>query len=75
MRALEGPWLLYDNEADPFQQDNLVGQPGQQSLLDELDAHLTRRLAAADDPFLPGPAYLKRWGYQVDARGTVPYAE
>lgn len=75
VRALEGPWLLYDNEADPFQQDNLVGQPGQQGLLDELDAHLTRRLTAADDSFLPGPAYLKRWGYQVDARGTVPYAE
>ena len=74
-RALEGPWLLYDNEADPFQQDNLVGQPGQQGLLDELDAALRRRLAAADDSFLPGPAYLKRWGYQVDARGTVPYAE
>ena len=73
VRALEGPWLLYDNEADPFQQDNLVGQPGQQDLLDELDAALTRRLAAADDPFLPGPAYLERWGYQVDARGTVPY--
>ena len=73
MRALEGPWLLYDNEADPFQQDNLVGQPGHQDLLDELDATLTRRLAAADDPFLPGPAYLERWGYQVDARGTVPY--
>ena len=73
VRALEGPWLLYDNEADPFQQDNLVGQPGQQDLLDELDATLTRRLATADDPFLPGPAYLARWGYQVDARGTVPY--
>ena len=73
VRALEGPWLLYDNEADPFQQDNLVGQPGQQDLLDELDAALTRRLAAADDPFLPGPAYLERWGYLVDARGTVPY--
>ena len=70
VRALEGPWLLYDNEADPFQQDNLVGQPGQQDLLDELDATLTRRLATADDPFLPGPAYLARWGY---ARGTVPY--
>ena len=73
VRALEGPWLLYDNEADPFQQDNLVGQPGQQDLLDELDAALTHRLAEANDSFLPGPAYLERWGYQVDARGTVPY--
>ena len=62
VRALEGPWLLYDNEADPFQQDNLVGQPGQQDLLDELDAALARRLAAADDPLPPRPSLSRTLG-------------
>ena len=27
MRSLEGPWLLYDNEADPYQQNNVLGEP------------------------------------------------
>ena len=25
------------------------------------------------DQFLPGSAYLKKWGYEVDETGTVPY--
>ncbi|NKB70353.1 MAG: sulfatase-like hydrolase/transferase [Candidatus Latescibacteria bacterium] len=72
-RALEGPWLLYDNQADPYQLDNLVGVPGHEALLAELDHQLSQRLAAAGDEFLPGPHYLRRWGYQVDGRGTVKY--
>ena len=73
MRALEGPWLLYDNRADPYQLRNVLGESQYEETRLALDAQLQRRLAGLDDEFLPGPAYLKKWGYQVGARGTVAY--
>ncbi len=74
VRALEGPWLLYDNEADPYQQKNLVGVAEYGDLLRDLDARLSARLAARGDEFLPSAAYLTKWGYEVNARGTVAYS-
>ena len=37
-RREDGPWLLYDNESDPFQNDNLAGKPEHAALESELDA-------------------------------------
>ena len=73
VRDLAGPWLLFDNDADPYQQNNLVGQPAQAALQGWLDAQLTHRLKAAGDAFLPGAEYIRQHGYTVDANGTVPY--
>ena len=72
-RDLNGPWLLFDNEKDPYQQNNLIGMPEAASIQRELDALLWRKLRASGDEFLPGPVYLKKWGYPVNATGTVPY--
>jgi arylsulfatase A-like enzyme len=72
-RVLEGPWLLYDNREDPYQQTNLIGKKEHRDLLYELDAWLQRRLDASGDEFLPSVDYIRRWGYKVDERGTVPY--
>ena len=73
VRTLEGPWLLYDNEADPYQMENLAGRPEHAALQEELDARLQRRLDQSGDAFLPGMAYVERWGYEVNERGTVDY--
>ncbi len=73
VRDLKGPWLLFDDDADPDQKNNLVDRPECTALRAELDAVLQRKLAAAHDTFLPGDAYIKRWGYRVDQDGTVPY--
>jgi arylsulfatase A-like enzyme len=73
VRDLNGPWLLFDNKTDPFQQHNLVEQPGSAKLQSRLDALLQSKLKAAGDEFLTGNAYIKRWGYIVDKNGTVPY--
>ena len=62
VRALEGPWLLYDNEADPFQQDNLVGQPGQQDLLDALDAETHAPPRRSRRPLPPRPSLSRTLG-------------
>ena len=72
-RSLEGPWLLYDNERDPYQLENLVDSPDAANLLEELDQRLSARLALMGDEFLPGDDYLQQWGYEVDEKGTVPY--
>ena len=72
-RTLDGPWLLYDNDRDPYQLENLVGRAAYAGLVDELDAWLQRKLDATGDAFLPGLAYIRQWGYTVDETGTVPY--
>jgi len=73
VRDLNGPWLLYDNQTDPYQTNNLANQPKQARLQAKLDAVLARKLKERHDEFLPGEAYIKQWGYKVDANGTVPY--
>ncbi|HUT19322.1 MAG TPA: sulfatase [Anaerolineae bacterium] len=72
-RTLDGPWLLFDNEEDPYQMENLVDRPAYAALVRDLDAWLQRRLDALGDEFLPGLEYIRRWGYPVDETGTVPY--
>ncbi|MCY3781442.1 MAG: sulfatase [Chloroflexi bacterium] len=72
-RTLDGPWLLYDNEADPYQVENLVDRPEIADLQRDLDALLQRELEAIGDDFLPGMSYINRWGYPLDDTGTVPF--
>ena len=73
VRDLLGPWLLFDNQVDPFQTNNLVSAPAKAELQEQLDTALKKKLKLAGDDFLPGSAYITRWGYRVDANGTVPY--
>jgi len=72
VRDLNGPWLLYDNVADPYQMRNLVGLPVHQETQSILDAVLRRKLAVQRDEFRPGVEYVRQWGYAVDASGTMP---
>jgi arylsulfatase A-like enzyme len=73
VRDLNGPWLLYDNVADPYQLNNLAGQPAHAKLQTEMDVLLKRKLAAQHDDFRSGPEYIGKWGYKVDTNGTVRY--
>jgi arylsulfatase A-like enzyme len=74
VRNLKGPWLLYDNDTDPYQQKNLVGAPEAADLQRELDALLNKKLQAAGDEFRPADYYLEKWGYKdrLDANGALP---
>ncbi|MBI3972484.1 MAG: sulfatase-like hydrolase/transferase [Chloroflexi bacterium] len=51
---------------DPSRMDNLCGRPEYAELQAEMEAKLSRLLARLGDDFLPGDAYLRRWGYEVD---------
>jgi arylsulfatase A-like enzyme len=70
---LSGPWLLFDNEKDPFQLNNLVGKPEAAALQAKLTAELKRKLAAQKDEFRPAADYIAKWRYPVDASGTMRY--
>ena len=72
-RDLSGSWLLYDNVADPYQLNNLIGNPSYEEVSKNLEELLSRELNGLEDDFLPGPSYLKKFGHRVDSTGTVPY--
>lgn len=73
VRDLNGPWLLYDNEADPYQLNNLAGKPGQAQRQARMEALLQTKLIQQHDEFRPGSEYIRQWGYQVDENETVRY--
>jgi len=71
VRDLEGPWLLIDNETDPYQLDNLCCKPECAGLQQDLDGILARKLKETHDEFRPGEEYLRAWNYKMDETGAV----
>jgi arylsulfatase A-like enzyme len=75
VRDLNGPWLLFDSQADPYQTNNLANLPEHGPLQAKLDAILSRKLKQSGDKFLPAEDYIHKWGYIVDETGTVRYTD
>jgi arylsulfatase A-like enzyme len=73
VKTLEGPWLLYDNEADPYQMDNLVDSPEHADLRRSLEGELQEWLDRTNDAFEPRENYWKRFGYEVRENGEYPF--
>ena len=73
MRDLKGPWLLYDDVADPYQITNLVNHPEAAALQKELDARLQAELKKRGDEFRNGQYYINLWGFHVRNGGSVDY--
>jgi len=69
----DGPWMLYDNEKDPYQLENVVDHPDYAAVQANLDADLHQRLAARGDDFTPGSELIRQAGYRVDERGDPVY--
>ncbi|MGI6379818.1 MAG: sulfatase [Anaerolineae bacterium] len=72
VRDLRGPWLLYDNAADPYQLHNRVGDPALSGVEGYLEEQLSCMLAECGDQFLAGEDYIRQFGYRVDETGRVP---
>ncbi len=62
VRSIHGPWLLYDNKADPYQMHNLCGKTGAALVQAQLERQLDAFRSELHDDFLPADAYLKRDG-------------
>lgn len=73
VRRPDGPWLLYDNQADPYQMENLVGRAEHVGLQEELEGMLRAELRKTRDELRPKAFYLEEWGYEVDGGGAIPY--
>ena len=72
VRDLNGPWMLFDNHADPYQLTNIVNRVASADLQQRLDGDLRCLLERTGDDFRPGAEYIRKWGYAVDATGTLP---
>ena len=73
-RRLDGPWLLYDNDSDPHQMNNLIDDVAHRSLRDALEDQLQQLLAERGDPFEPAAYYIEQGGFEVDEKGAVSYS-
>jgi arylsulfatase A-like enzyme len=62
VRSIHGPWLLYDNQQDPYQMHNLCGKPEGARIQAGMDRQLDRRLRELKDEFLPAKEYIERAG-------------
>ena len=65
--------LLFDDDEDPFQMENLAGQPESKALQEKLDAQLHAALKKIGDDFRTARSYIEEWGYNVGPFGSVPY--
>jgi arylsulfatase A-like enzyme len=64
VREINGPWLLFDNESDLYQLNNIINTPAAAEIQQELDELLNRKLQERNDEFLSGSEYREKWGYQ-----------
>ncbi len=72
VRDLDGPWLLFDNRADPFQMTNLIGRHEHAALQHMMEDRLQARLTELSDEFLPGQVYLERANLSHYREVTLP---
>lgn len=71
VRTIDRPWLLYDNQDDPFQMQNRIDDPACRTLATELEHKMQLLMAHIGDKFLPKEAYYRKFGIQLDQRGKV----
>jgi arylsulfatase A-like enzyme len=62
VRSIKGPWLLYDNQQDPYQMHNLCGKPEAAKVQAGMERQLVARLRELKDEFLPAKEYIDRAG-------------
>ncbi len=73
VRSIRGPWLLYDNQEDPYQMHNLVEVAGSRALREQLNRQLDAELRRRNDEFLPAAEYLKQDGLTHYKEPNVPW--
>lgn len=55
-------WVLYDNQADPYQLHNLIDHPDAGGLRSEMESELQRQLERNNDEFLPWQRHVVQCG-------------
>ncbi|WP_372775086.1 sulfatase [Mangrovibacterium sp.] len=70
-KDLDGPWLLFDNEKDPYQLANLCNKAEYTELQADLEVKLQKMLVERKDQFLAGAEYMEAWGYEWDGSDSI----
>lgn len=68
-RFSDRPWVLYDDQADPYQLNNLVENPRTSHLLSELGEQLEAWMQRMGDDFASSEELLARYGVETDEKG------
>jgi len=71
VRTIDNPWLLYDNDLDPYQMSNLIESPEHTETRAHLNALMTGHMERIADKFLPRESYYEEFGIEFDHRGKV----
>ena len=64
-RSLQGPWHLFDNEKDPYQENNAVNKSEYREVQAKLDKMLNEFLERTNDDFLPAEVHRQQHGIYV----------
>ncbi|WP_203257125.1 sulfatase family protein [Hyunsoonleella ulvae] len=73
-RTPSGPSMLFDNIADPFQQNNLLGSTQLKEIQKDLDTKLNLALNKINDEFGTRSFYLKKYNYMLDKKKkAIPF--
>jgi arylsulfatase A-like enzyme len=67
IRDLNGPWLLYDNQTDPYQMTNIVNDPTFAAVQADLEQQLQTLLCQTGDTFQSRSELVARCGYIVNS--------
>ncbi len=70
-RFRENPWVLYDDENDSFQMNNLIDKP---ELVNGLESELNKWLEKLDDSFETSHEVAEKY-YKGSVDGVMPYYE
>ncbi len=70
----DGPWMLFDNQNDPYQMENQIDAPQFREVRRKLEHQLDRWLDRTGDTFQAPEDYLRQFGYEVDPQWKhIPY--
>ncbi len=65
--APEGPIMLFDDRSDPYQMDNLAGNPDYADIKADLERQLRRELSEiGEENFQPKDFYIEKWGFEIE---------
>jgi arylsulfatase A-like enzyme len=71
VRSIDRPWLLYDNQEDPFQLVNRIDDAAYAPVAAELEEMMRAHMVAIGDELLPKERYYQRFDIRVDQRGKL----
>ncbi len=63
----EGPFMLFDDQEDPYQMDNLAGNPAYTDIQADLERQLGQELSEiGEETIKPKDFYIEKWGFEIE---------